>query len=70
MQSLAAVGISGTFFLFAAVGVIALMFVITQVPETRGITLEKLEEGVSSGTVYDFQAARAEREAGVSSARW
>lgn len=65
---MAAVGISGTFFLFAVVGAIALVFVITQVPETRGITLEKLEEGVSSGTVYDFKAARAERDAGVSSA--
>lgn len=65
---MAAVGISGTFFLFAVVGAVALGFVITQVPETRGITLEKLEEGVSSGTVYDFKTARAERDAGVSSA--
>jgi hypothetical protein len=34
----------GTFFLFAAVGVLALWFVVKAVPETRGQTLEELEE--------------------------
>lgn len=34
----------GTFFLFAAVGLLALLFVSTSVPETRGQTLEDLEE--------------------------
>lgn len=47
-----AVGITGTFFLFAGVGVIALIFVITQVPETRGRTLEELEEDVTTGAIY------------------
>lgn len=44
--------ITGTFFMFAAVGAIALVFVITQVPETRGITLEKLEEDVTTGAIH------------------
>lgn len=46
------VGITGTFFLFAAVGVIALIFVATQVPESRGRTLEGLEEDVTTGNIY------------------
>ncbi|NHI16281.1 sugar porter family MFS transporter [Microbacterium excoecariae] len=45
-------GITGTFFLFAGVGVVALIFVITQLPETRGRTLEQLEEGVTTGTIF------------------
>ncbi|WP_218189193.1 sugar porter family MFS transporter [Kocuria massiliensis] len=45
-------GITGTFLLFAAVGVIALVFVRTQVPETRGRSLESLEEDVSTGNIY------------------
>jgi MFS family permease len=46
------VGITGSFFLFAALGVVALIFVYTQVPETRGRTLEALEEDVSTGSIY------------------
>jgi major inositol transporter-like SP family MFS transporter len=48
----AAVGITGSFFLFAAIGVVALLFVWTQVPETRGRSLEALEEDVSTGQIY------------------
>ncbi|MDQ0260497.1 sugar porter family MFS transporter [Sinomonas atrocyanea] len=48
----AAMGITGTFFLFAAVGALALVFVITQVPESRGRTLEALEEDVTTGAIY------------------
>ena len=51
----AAVGITGAFFLFGAIGVAALIFVVTQVPETRGISLERLEQRVTSGAVYDFR---------------
>jgi MFS family permease len=40
----AAFGISYTFFLFDAVGVISILFVKTMVPETRGRSLEQLEE--------------------------
>ncbi|GAA3339264.1 sugar porter family MFS transporter [Curtobacterium pusillum] len=46
------VGITGTFFLFALIGVIALVFIATQVPETRGWSLEKLEEEVTTGAIY------------------
>jgi len=51
----AGIGITGAFFLFAGIGVVALTFVVTQVPETRGVSLEKLEEGVTNGAVYDFR---------------
>ena len=40
----AAVGISSTFFVFAALGVLALIFIFTMVPETRGLSLEEFEE--------------------------
>ena len=53
----AGIGITGAFFLFAGIGVVALIFVVTQVPETRGVSLEKLEEGVTNGAVYDFKKA-------------
>lgn len=49
---IATIQITGTFFLFAAIGAVALVFVVTQVPETRGITLGKLEEDVSTGAIH------------------
>jgi major inositol transporter-like SP family MFS transporter len=48
----AGIGITGSFFLFAAIGVGALFFVYTQVPETRGRSLEALEEVVTTGDIY------------------
>jgi MFS family permease len=58
----AGMGITGVFFLFAGVGVIALIFVVTQVPETRGVSLERMEEGIVSGQAYHFAEWRAERD--------
>ncbi|MFV0459927.1 MAG: sugar porter family MFS transporter [Actinomycetales bacterium] len=46
------IGITGVFFMFAAIGVVALGFIYTQVPETRGRSLEALEEDVSTGEIY------------------
>lgn len=48
----AALGITGTFFMFGALGIAALIFVYTQMPETRGRTLEALEEDVTTGAIY------------------
>jgi sugar porter (SP) family MFS transporter len=45
-------GITGTFFGFAVVNALALLFVWRCVPETRGRTLEKLEEDVTTGNIY------------------
>ncbi len=39
-----ALGIAPTFFVFVALGLVALLFITTQVPETRGRTLEELED--------------------------
>ena len=39
-----ALGIAPTFFIFAGLGVLALIFIYTQVPETRGRSLEQLED--------------------------
>ena len=48
---LAALGM-GTFFLFAAIGVIMLGFLWHEVPETRGRSLEHLEEELLDGSIY------------------
>ncbi len=47
-----AIGITGTFFMFGVVGIFALIFVYTQAPETRGRTLEEVEEDVTTGAIY------------------
>jgi MFS transporter, SP family, major inositol transporter len=41
---LSIVGLSGTFYAFAVIGVIALIFVKVWVPETKGYSLEKIED--------------------------
>lgn len=46
------IGITGSFFSFAVVGVFAVVFVVLFVPETRGRTLEAVEEGVTTGAIY------------------
>ncbi|TQC41276.1 hypothetical protein EEB14_55850 [Rhodococcus sp. WS4] len=46
------IGITGSFFMFAVIGVAALVFVWTKVPETRGRSLEALEEDVTTGEIY------------------
>lgn len=61
-----AVGITGTFFLFALIGAIALVFIITQVPETRGWSLERLEEEVTTGAIYIDTIQGKSRRAGRS----
>ncbi|KAB1652302.1 sugar porter family MFS transporter [Pseudoclavibacter chungangensis] len=55
---IAGMGISGVFFLFAGIGAVALLFTITQVPETRGVTLEKLEVGVTTGAIHVVRRRR------------
>nr|WP_281168362.1 sugar porter family MFS transporter [Agrococcus lahaulensis] len=49
---LEAVGITGAFFLFAAVGALALWFIATNVFETRGRSLEALEADIASGELF------------------
>jgi major inositol transporter-like SP family MFS transporter len=48
----AAIGISSTFYIFAALNALALVFCYTQVPETNGRSLEQLEEDFSTGAIY------------------
>lgn len=40
---LTVVGLSGTFFLFAVFGIIGIIFVAKKLPETRGLSLEQIE---------------------------
>ncbi|KHK97798.1 major facilitator transporter [Microbacterium mangrovi] len=56
---IAAVGITGTFFVFAVLGALSLFFVFKWVPETRGRTLEQLEEEVTTGTIFLPEHLRA-----------
>ena len=53
---LAALGM-GTFFLFAGIGVIMLGFLWHEVPETRGRSLETLEEELLDGSIYQVAAS-------------
>jgi sugar porter (SP) family MFS transporter len=55
-----AIGITGCFFGFAVVNLLALVFVRTQVPETRGRTLEELEEAVTTGRIFDPEVRTAD----------
>ncbi|MCR8671225.1 sugar porter family MFS transporter [Agrococcus sp. HG114] len=55
---LAAVGITGAFFLFAGVGALALWFIAARVFETRGRSLEALEGDVASGALFARRGAR------------
>jgi major inositol transporter-like SP family MFS transporter len=41
---LSTIGLSGTFFLFAAFGFIGIIFVAKNLPETRGLSLEQIED--------------------------
>ena len=45
-----ALGIAGTFWLFAAINALAVVFVWRFVPETRGRTLEQIETDLRAGT--------------------
>jgi MFS transporter, SP family, major inositol transporter len=48
----------GTFFLFAVIGVIMLGFLWHEVPETRGRSLESLEETLLNGEIYKILPRR------------
>ena len=52
----AGIGISSTFFIFAALNALSLLFCYTQVPETNGRSLEQLEEDFSTGAIYVVKA--------------
>ena len=49
---IAGLGITATFFAFGVVNLLSLLFVWRLAPETRGQTLEKLEEDVTTGAIY------------------
>eukprot|EP00049_Salpingoeca_infusionum_P013390 m.250281 g.250281 ORF g.250281 m.250281 type:complete len:188 (-) comp15433_c0_seq23:100-663(-) len=46
-----AIGFAGTFFLFAGVGILAAIFIFFQVPETKGKTLEEVQEMMTSTAI-------------------
>jgi hypothetical protein len=42
-------GQSGTFWLFAAIGIVSFLFTLRLVPETKGLTLEQIEDHFKRG---------------------
>jgi major inositol transporter-like SP family MFS transporter len=59
---LASIGIVGAFLMFAVIGVLSLLYVWRLVPETRGRTLESLEEDVTTGAIHVIARSRRARE--------
>ncbi|WP_196594274.1 sugar porter family MFS transporter [Pectinatus sottacetonis] len=55
---LSIVGLSGTFYTFACIGVVALIFVKFWVPETKGRSLEKIEEDFRAYGANDEEKAK------------
>ncbi|WP_432748501.1 sugar porter family MFS transporter [Pectinatus frisingensis] len=55
---LSIVGLSGTFYTFACIGVVALIFVKLFVPETKGRSLEKIEEDFRNYGKTDEERAK------------
>ncbi|MCE2576606.1 sugar porter family MFS transporter [Komagataeibacter sp. FNDCR2] len=49
-----ALGAAGTFWMYAAINLVALVFVWRYVPETRGHSLEKIEASLKAGTFYEM----------------
>lgn len=58
MPSLLAWSLGGTFALLAVVGVLGVLFIYRLVPETRGRSLEALEEDVTTGTINTITASQ------------
>ena len=58
---LASIGIIGTFMMFAIIGVLSLLYVWRLVPETRGRSLEALEEDVTSGAIHAITKSQQAR---------
>ncbi len=58
---LASIGIVGTFLMFAVIGVVSLLYVWRLVPETRGRSLEALEEDVTSGAIHAITKSQRAR---------
>ncbi|MFZ3416335.1 sugar porter family MFS transporter [Arthrobacter sp. 3Tela_A] len=52
------IGISATFFMFASIGVLAVIFVKLYLPETRGKSLEELEEQFRRGDPAELRPPR------------
>lgn len=70
-----ALGQTGTFWLFAAIGVVAFVFTLRLVPETKGLTLEEIESHFRGGghprrlgrRLREFEAKRKEKRQKVKS---
>ncbi|QAY59659.1 MFS transporter [Microbacterium protaetiae] len=58
MPTLLEWSLGGTFGLLAVVGVLGILFIYRFVPETRGRTLEALEEDVTTGTINIITASQ------------
>ncbi|MCP3424527.1 sugar porter family MFS transporter [Rothia sp. AR01] len=58
---LASIGLVGAFLMFAVIGVASLLYVWRLVPETRGRTLEALEEDVTTGAIHAIGRVRRAR---------
>lgn len=50
--ALDAVGLNNTFFGFAAINAVAVLVMVKFLPETRGKSLEEVEVGVTTGSIY------------------
>ena len=61
LDAVKALGESGTFFMYAGFGVLAVVFFVSRVPETKNRSLEQIEREVHGEKVSSLRPGRAER---------